>query len=119
YTIKLWDPATRTELASFEENAVRIDVLAFSPDGKLLASAGSEERLDPTDHQWIAQNAIDSNIDDFDAVAMGRVVRFYRWFLGAAVGLIVALIAGLVLWRILAKNRQRRELPPDELEPRL
>src|SRR5213078_4387473 len=69
YTVKLWDLATQAEIASFEENAVRIDVLAFSPDGKVLASAGSEERLDPSDHEWIAQHTIDSEPEDTESHA--------------------------------------------------
>jgi WD40 repeat protein len=116
YTIKLWDLATKTELVAFEENSVQIDVLAFSPDGKILASAGSEERLDPTDHQWIAQNPVDSIAQDTDAAALGRIVRFYAWFLGGTLGLILAVIVGWLLWRMLAK-KGRRELPPDLLAP--
>jgi WD40 repeat protein len=114
YTIKLWDVATRAEIASFEENTVRIDVLAFSPDGKVLASAGSEERLDPSDHEWIAQNAIDAEPEDSEGrAALRRIVRFYTWTLGGTVGLLAVVFIGWLLWRALAQRGRRRELPPE------
>jgi WD40 repeat protein len=114
YTIKLWDLATQAEIASFEENTVRIDVLAFSPDGKILASAGSEERLDPSDHEWIAQHTIDAEPEDSEGhAAMRRIVRFYTLTLGGTVGLLLAVVLGWLLWRVLAKRGQRTELTPD------
>jgi WD40 repeat protein len=114
YTIKLWDPATQTEIASFEENTVRIDVLAFSPDGKVLASAGSEERLDPSDHEWIAKNAIDAEPEDAEGrAALRRIVRFYTWTLGGTAGLLAVVFIGWLLWRALAQRGRRRELPPE------
>src|SRR5262249_15370079 len=113
YTIKLWDLATQTEVAAFVENAVRIDVLAFSPDGKVLASAGSEERLDPSDHEWIAQNAIDAGSEDAESYALRRIVRFYSWSLGGTAGLLLVALIGWLLWRARAQRGRRTELPPE------
>src|SRR6476659_186112 len=37
--IKLWEPATGKELAVLEGHTQPVDTVAFSPDGKLVASA--------------------------------------------------------------------------------
>jgi len=42
-TVRLWDPATGTPIATLSGHGGRIHSLAFSPDGHLLASAGSGE----------------------------------------------------------------------------
>ncbi len=41
-TIRLWDPATGAQLATWEHDGVVSTMLAFSPDGKLVASANRE-----------------------------------------------------------------------------
>ena len=41
-TIYLWDPASGRELRQLKRNRGEVTGLAFSPDGKMLASQGSE-----------------------------------------------------------------------------
>src|SRR5262249_29285356 len=43
--VKLWDPVKRSELASLSERGTRVSGLAFSPDGRSLAGAGSGNNL--------------------------------------------------------------------------
>jgi WD40 repeat protein len=44
-TIKLWDVATRKNTTSFDAQWESVMALAFSPDGKTLASGGSKRRV--------------------------------------------------------------------------
>ena len=43
-TVKLWNPATR-EVATLEGHSDDVHILAFSPDGRTLASAAGQERI--------------------------------------------------------------------------
>jgi WD40 repeat protein len=110
HTIKLWDVATLTEIASFGDNEVPIDILAFSPDGKILVSAGSEERLDPSDREWIKQNSIDTDPVVAEEQLAQHAVFVYLLFLGGSLTLLLALLVGWILARGLGR---RRALPPD------
>jgi WD40 repeat protein len=42
-TVRLWDAATGKPLHTLKSHTLPVGALAFSPDGKLLASAGSED----------------------------------------------------------------------------
>jgi WD40 repeat protein len=54
-TIRLWDSKTGTYLKEFREGSYMLDNVAFSPDGKLLVSAGEGVRIwDATTRQVLA-----------------------------------------------------------------
>src|SRR5205807_1254142 len=42
-TVRLWDPATGTQLAALPGHDGWVDGVAFSPDGQLLASGGRDK----------------------------------------------------------------------------
>jgi WD40 repeat protein len=42
--VKLWDPATGTAVSTLSGHAGVVSSVAFSPDGRLLASAGSTDK---------------------------------------------------------------------------
>src|SRR5580693_7607063 len=41
-TVKLWDPDSGKEIASFKAHTGMVNVVAFSPDSKILASGGRD-----------------------------------------------------------------------------
>ena len=41
-TMRLWDVATSKELRQYAADALAVEYLAWSPDGKLLASTGDD-----------------------------------------------------------------------------
>jgi WD40 repeat protein len=43
-TVRLWDAATGKPLHSFKSHTLPVGALAFSPNGKLMASAGAEDK---------------------------------------------------------------------------
>ena len=45
--VSIWDAATGRLLQTFAAHDVGVSILAFSPDGKWLATAGQDSRLDP------------------------------------------------------------------------
>ena len=45
YTIKLWDVATRTNIATLRGHTLSVNSVAFSPDGTTLASGGSDAKI--------------------------------------------------------------------------
>ena len=45
YTIKLWDVATQTEIATLEGHTYAVRSVAFSPDGATLASGGFDAKI--------------------------------------------------------------------------
>ena len=50
HTVRLWDVARQTEVATLEGHTDRVASVSFSPDGSLLASAGGWN--DPTVRLW-------------------------------------------------------------------
>ena len=47
-SVSIWDTTTGRLLDTFVAHEVAISILAFSPDGKWLATSGQDSRLDPT-----------------------------------------------------------------------
>jgi WD40 repeat protein len=45
--VSIWDAATGRLLQTFAAHEVGVSIVAFSPDGKWLATAGQESRIDP------------------------------------------------------------------------
>jgi WD40 repeat protein len=45
--VSIWDAATGRLLQTFVAHEVGVSIVAFSPDGKWLATAGQESRIDP------------------------------------------------------------------------
>jgi WD40 repeat protein len=92
-TIKLWDVAGGDQLAALGGHKVTVTALAFSPDGELLASAGSESRLDPADRDWVAEHS------------PGRQVFWTGLLIGGVFGLFLTLLI-LFGWSFLRKGRR-------------
>jgi serine/threonine protein kinase/WD40 repeat protein len=60
--IKIWDTRTWTELASWRAHPHWLSALDFSPDGKLLASGGSDNRIQVWDVATVLKAGIKATI---------------------------------------------------------
>ena len=68
-TVKLWNIATQTDIATFEDSVFRINSIAFSPNGKTLATASTADGIVKV---W--------DVETGNAVDLGhtRLARYYN-----------------------------------------
>ena len=68
YRIALWDIATDSEIANLTGHTSRIDSVTFSPDGKILASGGSDRIV----RLWNISNHVNITPSSVESPAVGE-----------------------------------------------
>ena len=82
-TVRLWDPATGAAVRTLEGHQNSVNAVAFSPDGRLLASASTDNTVrlwDPA--TGAAVRTLEGHQDSVNAVAFspdGRLLASASW----------------------------------------